>query len=177
VWRGVLNNPIRLALINRWKADQRYDIGYIDHPGLDCALPPSPRLSVEEQLRNRYVISIEGNDVATNLKWIFASQSLCIMPRPKYETWFMEGTLVPGIHYVEVRPDFADLDEKVAYYENHPDEAEAIIDAANRHCRQFTKKSSEDLISVLVLQKYFELSGQLTEQPYFDDSSDLYRLP
>jgi hypothetical protein len=89
----------------------------------------------------------------------------------------MEGTLVPGTHYVEVRPDFADLDEKVAYYENHPDEAEAIIDSANRHCRQFTNKASEDLISVLVLQKYFELSGQLTKQPYFNDSSDLYRLP
>lgn len=165
VWRGVLNNPIRLALINRWSEDKRFDIGYIDEPRLDCALPPSPRLSVQEQLRNRCVISIEGNDVATNLKWIFASQSLCIMPRPKYETWFMEGALIPGTHFVEVRPDFADLDEKVNYYENHPDEAETIINSANQHCRQFSNKANEDLISVLVLQKYFELSGQLPKQP------------
>ena len=56
-------------------------------------------------------MSLEGIDVATNLKWIMSSNSLCFSPKLRYETWFMEGKLVPGVHFVEVRDDFDDLAE------------------------------------------------------------------
>jgi len=164
VWRGVLNNPARLELVNRFANSQRHDIGYVKEPHLDCKISPCRPLSVREQLQNRYVISIEGNDVATNLKWIFASRSLCLMPQPSYETWYMEGALQPGVHYGEVRLDFADLEEKTAYFDEHPDEAEYIIANANQHHRQFLDKERETLISSLVLEKYFELSGQIQRQ-------------
>lgn len=164
VWRGGLINSTRQTLINRFGQDNRHDIGYVGKPVLESTQPPSPHLSVKEQLQNRYVISIEGYDVATNLKWIMASQSLCIMPRPRFETWFMEGRLLPGVHYVEVRHDFSDLDEKITHYNDHPDEAEAIIASANQHFQQFTNKANENLISFLVLHKYFELSGQLPQK-------------
>jgi hypothetical protein len=167
-WRGALNNPLRVALINRHGSNNRHNIGYVGEPRLACELESSPKLTVREQLQNRYVISIEGYDVATNLKWIFASNSLCLMPRPKYETWFMEGTLVAAEHFVELRPDFEDLEEKIAYFDDHPDEAEAIIAAANRHYLQFLDREREAQISMLVLEKYFELAGQLPRQTCFD---------
>lgn len=88
------------------------------------------------------------------------------MPRPRYETWFMEGTLQPGVHYVELRDDFADLDEKIAWYDSHLAEAEAIIENAHRHYRQFSDARNETLVSLLVLQKYFERSGQVQPQPF-----------
>lgn len=37
-------------------------------------------MSVEDQKRYRYIVSLEGYDVATNLKWIMNSNSLCLMP-------------------------------------------------------------------------------------------------
>jgi len=43
-----------------------------------------PKMSIDEQLKYKFVLSLEGNDVATNLKWIMSSNSVCIMPRPKY---------------------------------------------------------------------------------------------
>ncbi|WP_036830286.1 glycosyl transferase family 90, partial [Photobacterium sanctipauli] len=100
-------------------------------------------------------------DVATNLKWAMSSNSLCVMPKPKYETWFMEGTLKAGVHYIEVADDYSDLEEKLSYYIAHTQKAQKIITNANEYVAQFKNKEREDLISFLVLKKYFELSDQV----------------
>lgn len=112
-------------------------------------------------LRYRYILTIEGNDVATNLKWVMSTNSLPVMPRPTYETWFMEGTLVPNYHYVEIRPDYADLEECMHYFSSHPEQAEAMIRHAHDYIRQFRDPHRERLISLLVLHRYFECTGQL----------------
>jgi spore maturation protein CgeB len=83
------------------------------------------------------------------------------MPRPKYETWFMEGTLIPDHHYVCIKDDYSDLEEKLNYYIEHPDEAQRIIDNAHEFVAQFRNKRREKIISLLVLDKYFRKTGQL----------------
>ena len=104
-------------------------------------------------------MAIEGNDVASNLKWVMSSNSIAVMPKPKFETWFMEGTLVPGYHYIEVKDDFSDVEEKLDYYSSHIDEAEAIIKHANEYVAQFRNKKRERAISLLVLDKYFFITN------------------
>ena len=159
IWRGDANNEKRRALVAAHARSTTVDVGFTTGAVPDWQR--KPRMSVAEQLEYRYVISVEGVDVATNLKWIFASNSLCLMPQPNFETWFMEGRLEPGVHYAALRPDGSDLDEVVAHYENHPDEAQRIIANAQAHFRQFTDAASERLVSLLVLYKYFVLSGQI----------------
>ena len=68
-------------------------------------------------------MALEGNDVASNLKWVMSSNSIAVMPRPTCETWFMEGKLIPNYHYIEIKPDYSDLPEKLQYYIDHPEEA------------------------------------------------------
>ncbi|WP_416208165.1 glycosyl transferase family 90 [Halomonas sp.] len=96
VWRGACHQEHR----------RRFVRDFHDHPLCNVAdihrnAAGNPWhgdfLSVSEQLRYRYILSIEGKDVATNLKWIMASNSLCLMRRPRFETWFMEGQLRPAI--------------------------------------------------------------------------------
>ncbi len=116
----------------------------------------SRKLTIYEQLRYKFIMAIEGNDVASNLKWIMSSNSLAVMPEPTCETWFMEGMLKPDFHYVRVKPDFSDLEEKVDYYLTHPDEAEAIIRNAHAWVDQFRDEKREDLISLMVLRKYLD---------------------
>lgn len=118
-------------------------------------------MTIPEQLDYKFICCIEGNDVATNLKWVMSSNSLPVMPRPTYETWFMEGKLIPGYHYVEIKPDYSDLIEKMNYYIDHPEEAEAIIEHCHEYIKQFRNKKTEKLISLLVLQKYFRQTGQV----------------
>ena len=77
------------------------------------------------------------------------------MPRPKYETWFMEGRLIPNYHYIQIKDDYSDLEERLTYYINHPDEAAAIIEHAHEWVDQFRDSGRETIISLLVLDKYF----------------------
>lgn len=114
-------------------------------------------LSVEQQLQYKFIATIEGHDVATNLKWVMSSNSIAVMPRPKIESWFMEGSLVGGYHYIEIRPDYTDLPEKLQYYIDHPDEAEAIIRHAHEYVEQFRHRSRELMIGRMVAERYLAL--------------------
>ena len=59
------------------------------------------RLTIDQQLDYKFILCLEGNDVASNLKWVMSSQSIAVMPEPKFETWFMEGLLVADVHYIK----------------------------------------------------------------------------
>jgi hypothetical protein len=120
------------------------------------------RLTIDEHLRYKFILCLEGNDVASNLKWVMSSNSLAVMPKPKYETWFMEGTLIPDFHYVLIKDDYSDLESRLKYYIEHTDEALKIIENAHQYIDQFRDKEQEDLISLFVLKKYFEKTGQAT---------------
>ena len=119
----------------------------------------SGKLTIGEHLDYKFIMSLEGNDVASNLKWVMSSNSIAVTPRLTCETWFMEGTLIPNYHYIEVKDDFSDLEERLQYYIDHPDEAEAIIQHAHEYVDQFRDKERENLISLLVLKKYFEITN------------------
>ena len=118
------------------------------------------KMTLREHLDYKFILCLEGHDVATNLKWVMSSNSLAVMPKPVYETWFMEGTLIPNYHYVEIKQDYSDLAERLKYYTEHVDEAMQIIQNANNYVKQFQHKKRESLISLLVIQKYFEKTGQ-----------------
>lgn len=163
VWRGDLNNPRRTVFLDAVRGLACCDAG--TPSGEAPARYRRPFLSPDRQKRYRYIVSLEGNDVATNLKWVMSSNSLCLMPPPTYEIWFCEGHLEPNVHYAPLAPDFSDVEQQIAYYERHPQEAERIIAAANAYCRRFLDESAEKAISLLVLYKYFVLSGQIEPDP------------
>lgn len=164
VWRGSRNNPKREVLVNAYHAHPLCNVGWSGGERRGGTRSKS-FLSPAEQFNYRYILSIEGNDVATNLKWVMASNSLCMMPEPVYETWFMEGTLQPGVHYVQLDPGLTDLEEKIRYYEEFPGKAREIVANANAYVRQFHNPRREQLVSLLVLYKYFSLTGQFVPNP------------
>jgi hypothetical protein len=158
VWRGNGKQVQRQALVERYANHPLCDVGQTNDQG--DPRYRKPYLTMEDQLRNKFILSVEGNDVATNLKWIMSSQSLCVMPRPTRETWFMEGRLIPDHHYVQVKDDFSDLEEKLRECMAEPGRCREMVANANEHVRQFLDKDMESLISLYVLDKYFALSGQ-----------------
>lgn len=160
MWRGKSNQPERVELLERFYSNPLCDVGDT-HYKEKRTIYEKPFMSIPQQLEYRYILSIEGNDVATNLKWIMASNSVCFMRKPRYETWFMEGALVPDFHYVLLKDDHSDLEEKISYYNENPEEAQAIVKNANRYVEQFFDEEKELLVSLLVMKKYFQLSGQL----------------
>ncbi|PKB43608.1 glycosyl transferase family 90 [Cellulophaga sp. RHA19] len=143
---------------------------YFDHPMCDIGMVNTrrcipkwkvERLTISEHLHYKFILCLEGNDVASNLKWVMSSGSLAVMPKAKFETWFMEGSLVPDYHYVAIKEDYSDLEEKLQFYIDNPDKAQEIVKNANAYVQKFKNKKREDLISLLVLNKYFEKTNQL----------------
>ncbi|MCM1311629.1 MAG: glycosyl transferase family 90 [Bacteroides sp.] len=116
-------------------------------------------LTIKQQLEYKFIACIEGGDVATSLKWVMSSNSIAVTPRPKYETWFMEGTLIPDYHYIEVKTDYSDLIEKLNYYIAHPHKAEEIIRHAHEYVSQFKDKKRERAIQLMVAEKYFQMTN------------------
>ena len=124
-----------------------------------------PRLSIPDHLSYKYVLCLEGFDIATNLKWVMSSGSLAVMPPPSNESWFMEGKLIPDHHYVAIRPDFSDVVERLEYFNSHPDHARQIIKNANQWVEQFMNTENEFHLGIAVMLKYFECTGQLESLP------------
>ena len=161
IWRGaVFKRPWRVSLLEKYCGHPRCDVGDTDKKQKGKKYYKD-YISFSEQLKYKFILSIEGTDVATNTKWIMSSNSLCFMPKPKFETWFMEGELIPNQHYVLLNDDYSDLEQKIDFYSKHPEEALKIIKHAQVYVEQFKDKKQERLIALLVMQKYFEKSGQL----------------
>lgn len=115
-----------------------------------------PKISIHEHLKNKFILSLEGNDVATNLKWIMSSNSIAVSPPLKMETWYMEGTLKPNEHFICIDENHKNLEEKIQYFLEHESEAQEIIANAKEFRNQFSNRNVENLISILVLKKYFD---------------------
>lgn len=161
VWRGKAYRDHRVEFLKKFHNNHLCDVGQTNTKGdLDVAWQKE-KLSLEKQLEYKFILAIEGNDVASNLKWAMSSNSLVMMTKPKYETWFMEGTLKENFHYILLKDDYSDLEEKILYYSEHIDEAKEIISNAHKFVEQFKDEESEKIISLLVLQKYFKLSHQM----------------
>ena len=154
------NHVYRLRFVERYFGHPLCDIGVSNHAPVVKEEWIRERISEFDHLTYKFIMCLEGNDVATNLKWVMSSNSLAVMSRPRYETWYMEGRLVPNYHYVEIKPDYSDLEERIQYYIDHPDEAEAIVRHAHEWQEQFFDRRREKLISLMVLHRYFERTGQ-----------------
>jgi hypothetical protein len=162
IFRGDISyKPHRVHFMERYHGHPAVDTGVIGSLGDHPAEWGAPKISLWDHLRYKFILAIEGNDVASNLKWIMSSNSVAVMPRPTYETWFMEGSLIPEHHYIEIRPDYADLIEKMEHYIRRPDEAERIAHNARQYVARFRDRRRERLISLLVLEKYFRMTGQI----------------
>jgi hypothetical protein len=82
--------------------------------------------TIREMMKFKGIIMLEGNDVASGLKWTLLSQSIVLMPPPKHTSWAMEELLKPWVHYVPLNEDATDAAEKMKWVVEHDDEARAI---------------------------------------------------
>lgn len=161
IFRGkVKGKPSRKKFMEMYFAHPMCDLGDVSKHTEDPIEWQTEKKTIREHLDYKFIMALEGNDVASNLKWVMSSNSLAVMPKPTCETWFMEGKLIPNYHYIEIKSDLSDLEERLKYYIEHTEEARQIIKHANEYVSQFKNSRREKLISLLVLDKYFKMTGQ-----------------
>lgn len=159
VWRGdIRNNPLRKYFVKNFYKSPLFDIGQTK-PNENVPWMKS-FMSIKDQLDYKFIFCLEGKCISTNLYWAMSSNSVCVMPEPKYESWFMEGKLKDGVHYIKVQDDFSDAEEKIEFYMNENDKCLEIIDNAQKFVRQFKDVKQERFIQLLILRQYFKSTGQ-----------------
>ena len=93
--------------------------------GGDYVAPPMSR---RQLLQHRYLLSLEGNDIGSNLAWMLGHNSVVVMPTPTWENWLLHGLLRPWVHYVPVASP-ADVPVVLRWMRSH--EAACMRIAAN----------------------------------------------
>lgn len=164
IFRGVIEfKERRINFVEKFHNHPLCDVGEVSdhHRAPHNAEWLCKNMSTQEHLKYRYIVSLEGNDVASNLKWVCSSNSVAIMPRPTCESWFMEGRLVEGEHYIGISNNYDNFLDQLEYYNDHPREAAEISQNQIEYMSQFLDKDREDLITLMVLQRYFKATGQL----------------
>ena len=167
VWRGVdsgifakqvSNRASRYELVRKYFNHDKFNIGL---SGIQYGLSDESRkqyvkenMSIQEQLKYMFVLSVEGNDFATNLSWILLSNSVPIMPKPFIETWKLEHKLTEYVHYIPVKNDFSDLETQIEWGIRHLDKCKEIAYQSKLFVLQFLDPNREKDIVQGVLQTY-----------------------
>ena len=86
------------------------------------------RLSMAAIQGRKAIISFEGNDVASGLKWSLLSQSVVLMPRPTRTSWAMEELLEPWVHYIPMSDDGSNAEEMVRWMIDNDEKAKQIAE-------------------------------------------------
>lgn len=159
IGRAVVKVPVRVRFYEQYFNHPLCDLGQINKNKNPQWI--KEKVTIDEHLEYKFILCLEGYDIASNLRWVMSSNSLAVMPTPTWASWYMEDTLIPDYHYVRIKNDFSDLEERMNYFIQHPEAALQIIRNANAYASQFRNKKCEDLISLLVLEKYFYRTGQI----------------
>ena len=157
--RAAVHQKQRIDFYNKYFNNKFCDLGQINR-GTDHDNWFRKKVSIDYHLKHKFILCIEGNDVASNLKWVMSSNSVAVMPKPKFESWFMEGKLIPDHHYIQIKEDYSDLQEKLSYYIKYPKKLIQISSNANNYVNQFKDVNDEKIISLLVMEKFFKLTNQ-----------------
>ena len=127
-----------------------------------------PKISMKKMLAYKYILSLEGNDVATGLKWQLASSSVVFMPKPTVETYAMEGLLVPFVHYIPVKSDGSDVKDMMVWAKKNDAKARWISEQASRYMDELWVSSqaqeNNNIIRSELANIYHEKFGDIFQE-------------
>ncbi|MEO1256411.1 MAG: glycosyl transferase family 90, partial [Bacteroidota bacterium] len=157
VWRGATTSAkYRNAFVEKYY--EKFNIGFSttkQYPELEAF--KRPMLSIKDQLEYKFIVSLEGYDLASNLKWILSSNSVPIMPKPTWVSWIMEDKLKPYTHYLPLNDKLDNLEELLNWAQKNDQECEQIAQNGKEYMLQFFDEENETHIQHQMLVKYAEL--------------------
>jgi hypothetical protein len=105
----------RSALVDAQLVHVRKDQKQPVPPSINETAMFGDSLTMEELLKYKVIIMLEGNDVSSGLKWALFSESVVMMPQPTCTSWALEELLEPWVHYVPLTDDLSDVEEKMQW--------------------------------------------------------------
>jgi len=139
VWRGGSSGfdrpSTRMRVVDTLYGIPNTDVRFVrgGWPINDAVIPDhhfGERLSREDQLQFKYILVVDGNTLASNGQWAYASGSVpLVITHPETTRW-MDTELHPMVNYVPVKYDLSDLVEKIQWLVSHDEDARRIAQNA-----------------------------------------------
>ena len=92
----------------------------------------------------KYILNLEGHDWPSSLIPSLFSNSVTLAPTPKWHN-IVHFKLKPWVHYVPLKDDVSDFDEKLEWCRNNDLECKNISMRASEYISQFTPSSEEHI--------------------------------
>lgn len=124
------------------------------------------KLLWHEQLRYKAIVVVEGNDVASGLKWALASQSIVLTAPPTYTSWAMEDMLMPWVHYVPLNSELTNIEERMQWVIDHDVEAQLIAQRGTLWMHDLME-SDDDEVQHRMLERYQALFAEVEVDELF----------
>jgi hypothetical protein len=100
-----------------------------------------PRMNLVDQSKHKYMIHIDGNVAAYRLLQSMMTGSVQLIVKGRYTMW-IDHMLEDGEHYISVKGDLSDLEEKIRWCIAHDEE-----------CRQISKNALQ--VASMFLERFF----------------------
>ncbi|KAL7557671.1 hypothetical protein ACA910_021094 [Epithemia clementina (nom. ined.)] len=115
-------------------------------------------LSMKELLKYKMLILIDGNDMASGLKWGLLSRSVVMMPRTRYTSYAMDELMRPFVHYVPLKDDLSNVEEMIQWVLDHDEEAQQIAHRGSLWIQDLVfhpdAERDNELICTEILERY-----------------------
>lgn len=120
-----------------------------------------PALKLDEMLRSKGIVMLEGNDVSSGLKWALFSNSVVLMPPPTFTSWAMEELLQPYVHYVPLNEELTDVESQMEWVVNNDEAAQQIAQRGKLWIQDLvldeSAESDDDWIQNEIMLRYSEI--------------------
>lgn len=108
----------------------------------------------KEMCQYKYILNLDGHDSSSGLTDFLRSNSLMISPIPKWHI-VVNFKLEPWVHYVPLKDDTSDLEEKLKWCNSNQEKCEEIVKNASEYISQFNEKSEQE-IEKRIFEKLYE---------------------
>jgi hypothetical protein len=154
VWRGATTGEgLRENFVESYF--EKYDIGFStvkQKPHLARYI--KKRISVSEQLNYKFIVSLQGNDLASNIRWALFSNSVLVMPKPLWTSWTMEEKLIPYVHYLPLNDELTNLDEILTWAAENDTQCQEIAQNGKQYVTQFLDRKYNTEVKMMFLKEY-----------------------
>mmetsp|Transcript_7250 Transcript_7250/g.9454 ORF Transcript_7250/g.9454 Transcript_7250/m.9454 type:complete len:396 (+) Transcript_7250:124-1311(+) len=181
IWRGApTGQERRLNVVKMFQNSNKTDIDIAfdlrNHRMAQMFQPPiskdlfAERIKIPQQLQYKYLLSLEGNDVATGLKWMLYSNSVVLMPTPTVVSWAMEDQLVPFYHYIPLHQNATNLETMLQWARQHDEECQVIARQATQFMQDLwmSEKAQHDneiILTKMVTSYHNQFGDALAQCP------------
>ena len=117
---------------SRDKIDSSLQINYIKPKEMNrMGIYLKPKVPMNEQIKYKYIINIDGHSKPNRTMYLLQSGSLMFIVESKFvigNTCWYSHMLIPFKHYIPIKHDLSDLEEKIIWCRNNDEQCKTMVE-------------------------------------------------